>query len=179
MRLIRGLLALLLVSALAAAGCKKDAAPAPSTGEPAPAAPAAAEPTPSAPAEPAKPATGVTPAELARRFPHGQNCSPEAVAAALTPINATVRACFQTALARDPDAGGKMVVQVTVSGEGRASEVKVSEDEIRDPALAGCLIQTMHSAAYAPSPPDRPCTFEHPFDFQASPEVRAKLRTRK
>jgi hypothetical protein len=173
MHAMRGLLPLtfLLVAATLPLGACRQSPPAPPAGGEGGAAP----PTAAAGAATPKAAAGA-PSDLASRFPAGKNCTVEAVQAAVQPHTDLVTACYRAGLSRNPDLAGALKLKLVVSELGRAHAVQVVENGLGDTEVAACVQGVLETLAYAPSPPDKPCTIVYPFDFQATAQVREQLR---
>jgi hypothetical protein len=50
-----------------------------------------------------------------------------------------VRHCYNQALARDPNARGRVAVRFTIASDGKVADADVDESTLRDPAVAPCI----------------------------------------
>jgi tetratricopeptide (TPR) repeat protein len=54
-----------------------------------------------------------------------------------------VRYCYNQALARDPNAKGRIAVQFVIGGTGRVPQAVVQESTMKDPAVGTCIAQAV------------------------------------
>jgi len=54
-----------------------------------------------------------------------------------------VRYCYNQALARDPNAKGRVAVQFTIGGTGKVPTAVVQESTMKDPAVGSCIAQAV------------------------------------
>ena len=54
-----------------------------------------------------------------------------------------VRYCYNQALARDPNARGRIAVQFTISGNGKVPSAAVQDSTMKDPAVGRCIAQAV------------------------------------
>jgi hypothetical protein len=73
--------------------------------------------------------------------------------------------CYLMVARRNPNVGGKLVIQLKIDLTGRAS-VKVISDQTGDPALAACITEKVKGWPF-PKPADRPVEFKVPLVFRA------------
>ncbi len=73
--------------------------------------------------------------------------------------------CYEKVLTKNPKAGGKLFLQVTVATNGRA-EVEVISDLVGDPGVARCVIRKIRSWRF-PKPETQAATFKVPVVFRS------------
>jgi len=79
-----------------------------------------------------------------------------------------VRECYNKGLEHNPKLAGRISVQFTITGEGKASEAKMAESSLADAAVESCVIATVHRWIF-PKPGDgAPVTVNYPFELSAS-----------
>lgn len=89
-------------------------------------------------------------------------------------------ACYQAALARNPQAYGEILVRVVVDGEGRARDAAMVLDTVGDDILVSC-IEGLVRAVQFPIPSGPGVTGRYPFVFTSDltpPEVVRTLQSR-
>ncbi len=59
--------------------------------------------------------------------------------------------CYEQALAKKPDAAGKIAVTFTISKEGNVSSAEANEDTIGDAAMQGCVVRKVKALMF-PAP---------------------------
>ena len=77
---------------------------------------------------------------------------------------AEVRACYERALKRRPDIGGRLVLRFTLTPAGTVSSVAVDEDTLGDPEVTACVRNAVALWRFAAPPRKVEVTF--PFVFQ-------------
>jgi hypothetical protein len=76
-----------------------------------------------------------------------------------------VQRCYLDAVRRNPSAGGRLVLQLTISTNGRAS-VEVVSDDVGDPSVAKCVMSRIRSWRF-PSPEGKSVQLKLPFVFRS------------
>jgi hypothetical protein len=76
-----------------------------------------------------------------------------------------VQRCYLDAVRRNPSAGGRLVLQLTISTNGRAS-VEVVSDEVGDPSVGKCVMSRIRSWRF-PSPEGKSVQLKLPFVFRS------------
>ena len=76
-----------------------------------------------------------------------------------------VQRCYYDVVRRNPNAAGRLVLQLTIGTNGRAS-VKVAEDTIGDPAVARCVTGKIKSWRF-PKPEEKSVRLNVPFVFRS------------
>jgi TonB family protein len=77
---------------------------------------------------------------------------------------AEVRACYERALKRRPDIGGRLVLRFTLTPAGTVASVDVDEDTLHDPDVTACVRNAVARWRF-PAPP-RSVEVTFPFVFQ-------------
>jgi TonB family protein len=77
---------------------------------------------------------------------------------------AEVRACYERALKRRPDIGGRLVLRFSLTPAGTVSSVEVDEDTLGDPEVTACVRNAVAAWRFAAPPRKVEVTF--PFVFQ-------------
>jgi TonB family protein len=77
---------------------------------------------------------------------------------------AEVRACYERALKRRPDIGGRLVLRFTLTPAGTVASVEVDEDTLGDPDVTACVRNAVASWRFTAPPRRVEVTF--PFVFQ-------------
>jgi TonB family protein len=92
-----------------------------------------------------------------------------------------LQSCYERALLHDPDLGGRLVMEWTITTEGVIGDVSVRTDEVGDPAVAACVTAIIEGFTFEGTP-DEDITITYPFMFRAvdsdgglTPEQRAGL----
>ena len=83
----------------------------------------------------------------------------------LRPRSAAFRNCFQYVRKKNPEAGGEMVLKVTIDANGRAT-ASVDSDLTGDPRIAECAIRKLQQWSF-PKPEGGAATFKLPIVFSA------------
>jgi TonB family protein len=91
---------------------------------------------------------------------------PSLLARAIRSHLAQVRACYERALKRRPDIGGKLVLRFTLTPAGTVASVEVEEDTLGDPEVTACVRAAIGLWRF-PAPP-RKVEVSFPFVFQPS-----------
>ena len=91
---------------------------------------------------------------------------PQQLARAIRGHMAEVRACYERALKRRPDIGGRLVLRFTLAPAGTVSAVEVDEDTLGDPEVTACVRNAVMLWRFAAPPRKVEVTF--PFVFQPS-----------
>ena len=89
---------------------------------------------------------------------------PSLVARAIRDHMAAVRACYERALKRHPEIGGRLVLRFTLTPAGTIASVEVDEDTLNDAEVTACVKAAMKSWRF-PAPP-RKVEVTFPFVFQ-------------
>lgn len=84
-----------------------------------------------------------------------------------------VRACFDAALERDADIGGRVVLRFTIGPDGRADAIAVEEDQVGDALLAECLREQLRAWQFPQPRGGTPITIAYPFVFSSADSLRA------
>ncbi len=80
---------------------------------------------------------------------------------------AFVRACYQRALRRSPQLGGKIVIRLMINAVGKVTSTEIDSDTIGDSSVAACI--RAHAARWRFSPPEGgTAEVAVPFVFQSS-----------
>jgi hypothetical protein len=82
--------------------------------------------------------------------------------------------CYEAALERAPDAGGKLVLQFTIVGDARVGGLVDSVElgrgtTLEDPKLVECMRESMMSMAFKPPPSGGMVTVVYPFVLSPEP----------
>lgn len=77
---------------------------------------------------------------------------------------AEVKSCFDSALLRDPNIGGSVVWQWTISEKGAVTRSKISKSTIKDRVFLGCLRKKISNWRF-PKPEHGAVTISFPFRF--------------
>jgi TonB family protein len=91
---------------------------------------------------------------------------PQQLARAIRSHMAAVRACYERALKRHPEIGGRLVLRFTLTPAGTVSSVEVDEDTLGDPEVTACVRSVLASWRFAAPP--RKVEVSFPFVFQPS-----------
>jgi TonB family protein len=89
---------------------------------------------------------------------------PQLLARSIRAHMAEVRACYERALKRRPDIGGRLVLRFTLTPAGTVSSVAVDEDTLGDPEVTACVRNAV--ALWRFSAPPRKVEVTFPFVFQ-------------
>jgi len=89
---------------------------------------------------------------------------PRLVARAIRDHMAAVRACYERALKRHPEIGGRLVLRFALTPAGTVSSVEVDEDTLKDADVTACVKAAVASWRF-PAPPRR-VEVIFPFVFQ-------------
>ncbi|MBM4372595.1 MAG: AgmX/PglI C-terminal domain-containing protein, partial [Deltaproteobacteria bacterium] len=76
-----------------------------------------------------------------------------------------VQRCYLDVVRRNPNAGGRLVLELTIAPNGRA-DVKVASDAVGDPAVASCVVQKIKSWRF-PKPEEKSVKLKVPFMFRS------------
>jgi hypothetical protein len=76
-----------------------------------------------------------------------------------------VRACYEQALARDPEARGKVTIKFAIDLKGDVSQATITEDTLSDPEVGRCVQGVIRSLKF-PTPTGGPIIINYPFVFQ-------------
>jgi len=82
-----------------------------------------------------------------------------------------VRECYDDALARDPELGGRVTVSFTIEGEPDVggvigtSDVDEAETTVDDPEFVACVEETMYTIEVAPPAGGGAVLVRFPFEF--------------
>lgn len=102
------------------------------------------------------PAPGGTPGHL----------EPERIRKVIQANRAEVARCFNEALTRKPNLGGKLIVKFAISPAGAVASAQVVEDAVGDAALGGCVTSTVRRWAFPKPKGDGPVIVTYPFVFK-------------
>jgi TonB family protein len=91
---------------------------------------------------------------------------PQRLARTIRDHMAAVRACYERALKRHPEIGGRLVLRFTLTPAGTVSGVEVEEDTLGDPEVTACVRNAVASWRF--SAPPRSVEVSFPFVFQPS-----------
>lgn len=75
-----------------------------------------------------------------------------------------VQRCYLDAVRRNPNAGGRLVLELTISTNGRAG-VSVLSDDVGEPSVAKCVVAKMKGWKF-PQPKDKAVQLKLPFVFR-------------
>jgi TonB family protein len=91
---------------------------------------------------------------------------PQRLARTIRDHMAAVRACYERALKRRPEIGGRLVLRFTLTPAGTVSGVEVEEDTLGDAEVTACVRNAVASWRF--SAPPRKVEVSFPFVFQPS-----------
>jgi len=89
-----------------------------------------------------------------------------AVSKVLKQRMASIQACYERALRRDPTLGGKVKIQFTIAGSGRVSSARVVSNDVSD-AVGNCVASAIKRLRFPP-PEGGSVTFQNSFLFESS-----------
>ena len=78
-----------------------------------------------------------------------------------------IKACYERALKRNPQLGGKIMVRFEISQVGKVTRVESEQDTVGDPEVFACIRQTM-SMWHFTAPSGGSVQVAYPFIFQAA-----------
>jgi TonB family protein len=90
---------------------------------------------------------------------------PQQIARAIRSRLAEIRACYERALKRRPDIGGKLVLRFTLTAMGTVSSVEIDEDTLDDDEVTRCVRGAVRGWRFA-APPRGGLVVTFPFLFQ-------------
>jgi len=76
-----------------------------------------------------------------------------------------VRYCYNQALARDPQAKGRVAVQFMIGGAGQVTSAAAIDSEVRDPALPACVAQAVRRWKFPRAEGSGSTVVTYPFVF--------------
>ncbi len=84
------------------------------------------------------------------------------------------RSCYEQALGRSPSLAGAFVLLFTLNPDGSFKSVSQDKDksDIRDDAMAECMISVVKGLSFPPSARGRETTMSYPFDFKPKASAR-------
>ncbi len=62
--------------------------------------------------------------------------------------------CYEAVLAQNPSRGGRRVVRFPLTASGRATDLSVEEDSLKDAALTACLLDRVSAWKFPVAPPE-------------------------
>jgi hypothetical protein len=84
-----------------------------------------------------------------------------------------IRACFEAGLEHTPALRGRVLLQFTIGIDGKATDVRVSEDDLGEPSVAACLVELIPTWQFPRPRDDGPITIAYPFAFSSEDSLRA------
>lgn len=88
----------------------------------------------------------------------------EKLAAYVRGRKASIQACYEKELKRNPSLKGKVVVRFTITPQGRASEIDIEENTLGNEAVAACIKTTIRGWVF-PFKPGSEVPVAYPFVF--------------
>jgi len=89
--------------------------------------------------------------------------SSQDVATAVNKRIGAIKGCYEQALKRDPSLQGKVTIRFTISGAGKVTSARATQNELT-PAVGACMEKAFMSFRFPP-PEGGTVTFEYPFMF--------------
>ena len=74
-----------------------------------------------------------------------------------------VRGCYQAALARDPEARGRIVVRMLIEQDGRVVEASLLTSQIPDPEFERCVVAAVRTWVFPPNGRGGRIAIHYPF----------------
>lgn len=90
-----------------------------------------------------------------------------AVSAVISRQKSAVQSCYERELKKNPNIGGKLVVQFTIGTAGRVTSASVVSDSVGSPAVGQCVVSRIQSWRF-PKPDGGSVTVSKAFVFAAS-----------
>jgi outer membrane biosynthesis protein TonB len=90
----------------------------------------------------------------------------EALARYVRSRKAAIQSCYEKELKRNPSLKGKVVVRFTITKMGRASEIGIEEDTMKNEAVGSCIKAIIRSWVF-PFKPEDDVPVAYPFVFSA------------
>ena len=73
-----------------------------------------------------------------------------------------IRACYNQALAKDPEASGKIVIEFTIGEQGTVTHSAVAESDMKDASVPTCVSSVIASSLF-PKPVGGHVVVSYPF----------------
>lgn len=83
----------------------------------------------------------------------------------IQPMLATINGCYTQALARKPDASGRIMLRIAVGPEGQIMESKVGSSNVDEPGLETCLVQVGQQLRFQPLGEGKTAVVQYPLLF--------------
>jgi hypothetical protein len=90
---------------------------------------------------------------------------PNVITRELRSRKGAIQACYERALKRNPELGGKLALRFEISTVGKVTKIEAEQDTIGDPEVFSCIKQLM-SMWHFPAPQGGAVTVAYPFIFQ-------------
>lgn len=118
---------------------------------------------------------GATPAATSPSSGDGTDCEPgrclEDISNAIKPHRPKARACYDAALAKQPELpGNRILVNFRIGADGVIVDASqsVKDDQIEDAEVVACVIDVIKGVTFAPSAKGKTTRAYHVFEFGAA-----------
>ncbi len=89
---------------------------------------------------------------------------PQAIARYVNMRKSAIVACYERELKRNPQLKGRILVRFTITEQGRASDIDIDENTMRNDAVASCIRSVIRTWVF-PFKPDSEVPVAYPFVF--------------